>query len=120
LCSQHTQPTHPVLATHFFGASSSPLEYFDKSGRGPPSKNRDNNYSRRCEHTIDKCWRKAKSNASVAAVMTTMSAPCQAVTFGKSPRSAFILSPADFEVMVNQVLSRSSNASFLCPLSRLR
>jgi hypothetical protein len=58
MCYQHTQPTHLVLAAHFFGASSSPHESFDKSRCGPSSKNRNNNYCRYCQccgHTINKC-----------------------------------------------------------------
>jgi hypothetical protein len=113
LHSQYTQPTHPVLAAHFFGASSSPPEGSDKSSRGPP-KNHDNNYCRYCRcrgQTIDKCWRKAKSNASAVAVTTTTSAPSLAIIFGESPGSPFTLSLVHFEAIVNQVLSRSSNAS---------
>jgi len=48
LRSNHTQPTHPVLAVQFSSASSSLAEHFNMSGHGPPSKNRDNNYCRLC------------------------------------------------------------------------
>jgi len=84
LRSQHTPHTHSVLA------APSPLtEHFDKSdrsGRGP-SKNRDNHFCRYCcrrGHTIDKCWRKAKSSASAAVITTTESASSSAASSGDS------------------------------------
>jgi len=85
LHSHHTQPTHPVLAAHFSSASSSPPKCSDKSGSGPPYKNRDNNYCCYCQsrgQNIDKCWCKAKYNASAVAVTTTESAPSPATTSG--------------------------------------
>lgn len=78
LRSQYTSHTHSVLA-----APSPQTEHSDKSdrsGRGP-SKNRDNpfcHYCCCCEHTIDKCWRKAKSSASPAVITTTESASSSA------------------------------------------
>jgi hypothetical protein len=71
LRSQHTPHTHPVLA-----APSPQTKHSDRSVRGP-SKNRDNPFCRYCRrrgHTIDKCWRKAKSSTPAAAVTTTESA----------------------------------------------
>jgi len=83
-------------------------------GHGPHSKNRDNTYCRYCRrrgHTIDKCWRKAKSSTSVAAAITTESALSLAAPFGNSSGSAPTLSPANFEAIINQVLARFGNAS---------
>jgi hypothetical protein len=111
LRSQHTPHTHPVLAT-----PSPQTEHSDRSSRGP-SKNRDNLYCRYCRrhgHTIDKCWRNAKSSTSAAAVTTTESASSLATLAapsGDSTRSSLTLSPADFEAIINQVLTRSGNAS---------
>jgi len=70
LRSQHTPHTHSVLA-----APSPQTEHSDKSDRSSrgPSKNRDNPFCRYCYrrgHTIDKCWRKAKSSASIAVITT--------------------------------------------------
>jgi len=106
LCSEHTQPTHPVLATHFSNASFSLPERSNKSGHEPPSKNPDNNYCRYCRHcghTIDKSWCKAKSNLFE-------SAPSPVATTRESQGFVFTLSPVDFEAIVNQVLSYSGNA----------
>jgi hypothetical protein len=114
LCAQHTPHTHPVLAYRFLRASSSQTEHSDKSdrsGRGPPSKNRDNPYCLRRGHTIDKCWHKAKSSASTAVVTTTKSAFSLATPSGDSTGSALTLSPVDFEAIINQVFARSSNTS---------
>jgi hypothetical protein len=61
-----------------------------------------------------KCWRKAKSSASAAAVITTQSASSLAAPVtpsSDSTGSAPTLSPADFEAIINQVLTRSGNAS---------
>jgi hypothetical protein len=120
---RHTQPTYPVLAVaRFSGASSSLPAQFDKPGRGPPSKNRDNPYCRYCcrrGHTVDKCWRKAKSSASVATVTTVETTPSPAATSGETPGSDITLSPADFEAIINQVLARSGNvSSFVLSVAR--
>jgi hypothetical protein len=114
LRSQHTQHTHLVLAARFPGASSSQAKHTDRSSCDPPSKNCDNTYCRYCRsrgHTIDKCWRKAKSSTSATAVTTIACAPSPAVPSGKSPGSALTLSPTNFEAIINQVLARSGNAS---------
>jgi len=114
LRSQHTLHTHPVLIACFPGASSSQTKHFDRFGCGPLSKNCDNIYCRYCcrrEHTIDKCWHKAKSFASAAAVTITESAPSPTAPSGDSLGFALTLSPADFEAIINQVLAQSGNAS---------
>jgi hypothetical protein len=109
--SQHTPYTHPVLA-----APSPQTKHSDRSVRGP-SKNRDNHFCRYCRrrgHTIDKCWHKAKSSTPAAAITTTESASSStapAAPSGDSTGSTLILSPADFEAIINQVLARFGNAS---------
>jgi hypothetical protein len=111
LGSQHTPHTLSVLA-----APSPQTEHSDRSGRGP-SKNRDNPFRRYCPrrgHTIDKCWRKAKSSGSAAVVTTIEGASSSAAPAASSSDftgSALTLSPADFKAIINQVLAHSGNAS---------
>jgi hypothetical protein len=101
LRSQYTPHTHSVLA-----APSPQTEHSDKSdrsGRGP-SKNCDNHFCRYCRcrgHTIDKCWRKAKSSASATVITTIESASSSAASSSDSTGSALTLSPADFKAIIN-------------------
>jgi hypothetical protein len=111
LCSQHTLHTHLVLAARFPSASSSQIEHSDRLGHGPPYKHRYCRFYRRPGHTIDRCWRKAKSSTSAVAVTTTESAPSPASPSGESSGSTLTLSLANCEAIINLVLARSSNAS---------
>jgi len=114
LGSQQIPHTHSVLA-----APSPQTEHSDKSDKFDhgPSKNRDNPFCCYCPrhgHTIDKCWRKAKSSA-FAAVVTTIegasSSAAPAASSGDITGFALTLSLADFKAIINQVLARSGNAS---------
>ncbi|XP_059454959.1 uncharacterized protein LOC132185165 [Corylus avellana] len=124
--TMRSQPSHTVLAAPSSGSSSFQREYYDRSGTSRlPPKSRDNNYCRYCRrrgHTIDKCWRKGRSNAPTAAIAHTESgsspaasspaAPSSVAPSGHASGSSVTLSAADFETIVNQVvLSRSGNAS---------
>jgi transposase InsO family protein len=124
--TMRSQPSHTVLAAPSSGSSSFQREHYDRSdtSRLPP-KSRDNIYCRFCQrrgHTIDKCWRKRRSNVHTAVVAHTESgsspaasspaAPSSVASSGQASGSSVILSAADFEAIVNQVvMSRSGNAS---------
>jgi hypothetical protein len=123
MCSQ---PSHTVLAAPSSGSSSFQREHYDRSDTPRlPSKSRDNIYCRFCQcqgHTIDKCWRKRRSNAHTTAVAHAKSgsspatsspaAPSTVAPSSQASGSSVILSTADFEAIVNQVvMSRSGNVS---------
>jgi hypothetical protein len=68
LRSQHTLHTYSVL--YVPSPQTEHSEKSDRSSRGP-SKNQDNPFCRYCHrygHTIDKCWRKAKSSTFTTVV----------------------------------------------------
>lgn len=111
----HSQHSHTILAASSFNCSSSQLECSKKSSpHRPPFKTHNNNHCHYCRHpghTIENCRHRPKSNAPTTSVANTKSAPSLAATFGESPGLTFTLSIADLEAIVNQVLSRSDNAS---------
>ena len=119
--TMRSQPSNTVLAAPSSGSSSSQWEHYDRSDTlRLPSKSRDNIICCFCQrrgHAIDKCWRKRRSNAHTAAVAHTESGSSSATSslaasFGRASGSSVILSAADFEAIVNQVvMSRSGNAS---------
>jgi hypothetical protein len=125
--TMRSQPSHTVLAASSSGSSSFQREHYDRSDTPRlPSKSQDNIYCRFCQrrgHTIDKCWRKRRSNAHTTAVAhvesgsspaaSSPTAPSTVASSGQASGSSVILSAADFEAIVNQVvMSCSSNASF--------